>query len=77
VSRETALPDPGDGVPLSDIEWDVLSALEKELDLEGPALPAPGVVLLTLCRQLRAWLRWFLDPRFEGLPMPKLLVWGA
>ena len=67
-----------DGVPLSDIEWDVLSGLEMQLDLEGPAPPAPGVVaVLTLCRQLRAWLRWFLDPRCEGLPMPKLLVWGV
>jgi len=66
-----------DGAPLSDTEWEVLSGLEMQLDLEGPALPAPGVVVLTLCRQLRAWLRWFLDPRYEGLPMPKLLVWGA
>ena len=65
-----------DGVPLSDIEWEVLSGLEMGLDLEGPAPPAPGVVLLTLCHQLRVWLQWYLDPRFEGLPMPKLLVWG-
>ena len=66
-----------DGVPLSDVEWDVIAALEMQLDLEGPELPAPGVVLTSVCRQLWAWLRWFLDPRFDGLPMPKLLVPGA
>jgi hypothetical protein len=64
-----------DGVPLSDIEWEVLTVLEMQLDLEGPALPAPEVV--TFCLQLWAWLRWFLDPSFEGLPMPKLLLRGA
>jgi len=66
-----------DGVPLSDPEWDTVSALEMQLDLEGPGIPAPGVLLMTLGRQLWAFLRWWVDPRYEGLPMPKLLVRGA
>jgi len=74
VSRGTALPDPADGVPLSDSEWEILTALQIRLDLEGPAGPAPEVAVVTLARQFRAWLRWLLDPRFEGLPMPRLLV---
>lgn len=61
-----------DGVALSDPEWEVLTALQIQLDLEGPALPAPEVLMF--CRQLWAWLRWLVDPRLEGLPMPKLFV---
>lgn len=66
-----------DGVPLSEPEWDALSALEMQLDLEGPGIPAPGVLFMMLCHQLWAFFRWWVDPRYEGLPMPKLLVRGA
>jgi len=61
-------------VPLSDPEWEVLAAAEMQFDLEGPAVPAPRAALLTFGRQLWALLRWWVDPRYEGLPMPKLLV---
>ena len=74
MNRGAELPEPADGVPLSDIEWDVLRALEIQMDLEGPGIPAPGVLLMMLVRQLWAFLRWWVDPRYEGLPMPKLLV---
>ena len=65
------------GVPLSEREWELLAAVEMQFDLEGPALPAPGVALITFGRQLWAFLRWWVDPRYEGLPMPKLLVPAA
>ena len=74
MSRGTALPDPGDGAPLSDAEWETLTALEVRFDLEGPARSAPEVTVVSLARQSYAWLRWLLDPRFDGLPMPRLVV---
>jgi hypothetical protein len=73
VSRGTALPDPPDGIPLSEREWDVVAALEQQLDLEGPCERALEVAGVTFCHQLAAWLRWLLDPRLDGLPMPRLL----
>ena len=74
MSRGTALPDPREGgIPLSEWEWDVVTALEQQIDLEGPGEPAPEVVLLTYARQVAVWLRWLLDPKLDGLPMPPLL----
>ena len=73
MSRGTALPDPRDGIPLSEREWDVVSALEQQIDLEGPGDPAPEVIFVTYARQLAVWLRWLLDPKQDGLPMPPVL----
>ena len=74
MSPGTTLPDPDEGVPLSEREWDVVTALQQQIDLEGPSPWAleVEVAVVTFARQLVAWLRWLLDPRLDGLPMPRL-----
>ena len=66
------LPDPSDGAPLSESEWQVITTLQAQLDLEGPDRPAPGSGVVSFARRFAAWLRWLLDPKAEGLPMPSL-----
>lgn len=62
-----------DGVPLSDVEWETLAALESELDLGSPGRGAPEGRFVAFSRRLVVWLWWLLDPKAEGLPMPPLL----
>ena len=67
-------PDPPDGPTLSDAEWDVLTALQAELDLGSPGrFTAPEGRLGPFIRRVWVWLWWLLDPGAEGLPMPPLL----
>jgi len=76
VSLDTARPGGPDDAPLSDGEWETLASLQANLDLGGLAPPAPEVVDLrpvAFIRRLAAWLRWLLDPKADGLPMPPLL----
>ena len=67
--------EPDDAPPLSDTEWQTLAALQADLDLGGPS-PAPEVADLrpvAFIRRVVVWLRWLLDPKADGLPMPPLL----
>jgi hypothetical protein len=67
------LPDPPGGVPLSESEWQAITALQEQLDLEGPDRPAPESGIVSFARRFADWLRWLLDPKAEGQPMPSLL----
>ena len=67
------LTDRPDGPALSDADWEILAALQAELDLGGPGRRAPEGRLAAFIRRSWVWLRWLLDPRAEGLPMPPLL----
>jgi hypothetical protein len=76
VSLGTARPGEPDDAPLSDVEWEILAGLQAELDLGGQPPPAPEAADLrpvAFIRRLAVWLRWLLDPKADGLPMPPLL----
>ena len=66
-------PDRPGGPPLSDAEWEILAALQAELDLGSPGRLAPEARLAAFIRRFAVWLWWLLDPKAEGLPMPPLL----
>jgi hypothetical protein len=75
VSLRTVPGEPDGAPPLSDAEWEALAALQAELDLGSPSRRASEVDeyrFVAFTRRLVAWLRWLLDPKADGLPMPPL-----
>jgi hypothetical protein len=63
------------GVPLSDGDWEILASLQAQLDLGSPVRRAPEAEpyrAVAFMHRVAVWLRWLLDPKAEGLPMPPL-----